>query len=45
MKSERQKKIDKHANRIMRKKRLRLMALTISAVVVSIPLYIKYMAS
>lgn len=42
MKSERQKKIEKHANMINNEKRRRRIALFISAGVIAIPLFLKY---
>lgn len=42
MKSERQRKLDKHANMSKNKRLIKWLALSVSALVVSIPLYLKY---
>lgn len=42
MKSQRQKMIEKHANMLKAQKKRKRIALTISAVVVAIPLFLKY---
>lgn len=42
MKSERQRKIEKHANMLRDQKRRRRIALAVSAVTLSIPVLIKY---
>gem|GEM_PF-4436984 len=42
LKSERQKKIEKHANVLKREKIRRRIALTISAIVITIPIFLKY---
>lgn len=44
MKSERQKKIDKHAKVVKTRKKRRFLALALSVLIIMIPVCIKYLA-
>ncbi|MCB0697563.1 MAG: hypothetical protein KDC07_09380 [Chitinophagaceae bacterium] len=42
MKSERQRKIEKHANMLNKEKKRKRIALTLSGLIIAIPIYLKY---